>query len=163
MNDKLLEQLNKEKEQAQNLRADFVKRKLVFVVGLFGIGSINIETLSFFQVLFIIPFISIGFDIYILVEDFKVKRIGEFIKNQGGDVSEWEMWVASHKNPYAIWAAPLFTIITTIGSSLILWQKLDFGLCSNIVSSLIWLFIIIIGLLILIYKSNITREYFKKK
>ncbi len=80
MNDQLYDQLNKEKEQAQNLRADFIKRKLAFVVGLFGLGSININSISFFQVLYIIPFISIGFDVYILVEDFKIKRFGVYIK-----------------------------------------------------------------------------------
>ncbi len=162
MNDQLYDQLNKEKEQAQNLRADFIKRKLAFVVGLFGLGSININSISFFQVLYIIPFISIGFDVYILVEDFKVKRIGEFIKRKAGVVSEWEKWVSNHKNPYAVWAAPLFTLITTIGSCLILWQKVDLNLCPNVVLSLVWLSIIIVGLVVLIYKSSITRKNFEK-
>lgn len=104
-----LDHLREEKLQHKQHRIDLVKQKLIFMVGLFGIGSIKIATLGdgaeigVYQLLLLVPMVAFAFDIYIFAEDFKVKRVGDFILNKceatiSLEEKKWEEWLSIPQN-----------------------------------------------------------------
>lgn len=77
-----------------------------------------------------------AFDVYILSEDFKVKRIGLFIRkreklevNACEDELKWEKWVSSNREPLAALASLVLSMIAFIASAFILWcrEETDFA------------------------------------
>jgi hypothetical protein len=115
---------------------------------------------KFYEILYIIPLISIGFDIYILTEDFKIKRIGEFLKNKSdSDFIEWENWVSKYKNPYATFGAPLFTMISLLGAGFLLIKNIS--CCdTECIFFIIWFLILLIIEKFLWKISGKTRRTF---
>jgi len=156
----IIEQLNNEKNLYQTHRYNYISKKIAFIVSLFGLSSLNINTVSFYEVLYLIPFISLGFDIYILNEDFKIKRIGEFLKINESISTKWENWVVKYKNPYASIAAFGFTMITIIGSTILIFKRNSIETLYDWVFWL-WLIIALIINFTLLYYSKRTRNYFK--
>lgn len=61
-------------------RHKHVLRKLLLTASLFGLGGLNISTGSD-AFLFFVPFVALAHDLYIFAEDYKVKRVGLFIKH----------------------------------------------------------------------------------
>ena len=119
-----LESLREEVIHHKEKRATFVLRKLAFVAALFGLGSIESEwAIKFHWLLFAVPFISLAFDTYISAEDYKVKRIGTFCRIYRYATScerSWERFVNQHREPIAVWASLVLTVIAIVASALVL-------------------------------------------
>lgn len=112
-----LNSLYAEKESHKQHRHEMVKNKLMFTIGLFSVGNIQIPVampgMGFSSLLFFVPIVSIAYDVYIFSEDFKIKRIGEFIlekcRSKCLDEAAWEHWLTDDKHRENI--APLASLI----------------------------------------------------
>lgn len=141
-----LKHLRDEKLKTQERRTTYTLRKFAFTIGLIGVGSIGtIGTqrgivYSPLYLLYIVPFVSLGFDLYILAEDYSVKRIGAFLKHKGSPrEGEWEKWVATNRDPFAPFSISLLTTLVLIASGIIIGAE-DRSVVFNI---FFWIWIII--------------------
>lgn len=78
--EKFMEHIYQENEIHKEHRNKHLLHKLFFVSALLGFGSVGIRIEELKYLLFLVPFIAICHDVYIFAEDFKVKRIGRFIR-----------------------------------------------------------------------------------
>jgi hypothetical protein len=123
-NDKLRDEIY----LGQKRRHDFIIRKLTFCTSLLGLGSMRIvikydESIYFTPLLFLVPIIAIAFDLYIISEDYGIKRAGEFISRQNRNISksesDWEgSFLHDHKDYLAPFAFYFITLIMLAGSLL---------------------------------------------
>jgi hypothetical protein len=86
-NDTFLGELRKEIMDSQERRGKIVRLKLTFISSFFGLGSLdkfalNNFSLQFEYLFYIIPIIALIFDLYIMGEDFGIKRAAKFIKDR---------------------------------------------------------------------------------
>ena len=155
--ERLIKSLTDEKLQAQQRRSTFNIRKLIFVGGLFSLGTVKFQDqleLSF--VLYIVPFMSICFDLYILGEDYGIKRIGGFLRNQFKNEPEstWENWVGLRRDPFATFAIPFLTLIVLISSSAVIWET-----APHKVLFVIWLLVNILAtIFIFVYSQHLRKS-----
>lgn len=131
-NKEFLTDLRKEIFQSQERRGKILIQKLSFITGLFGIGAIgkfgepnmNINTDYIF---YIIPFIALIFDLYLMGEDYSVKRAGHFIKNSIAVPSEekrWEEYIQKGKrDKFPSWAYRITTILIIVFCTIMLKPK----------------------------------------
>ena len=101
-----------------------------FTVAFLGVGSLGTKVapdLSFTPVLYLVPFIAIAFDIHIGSEDFRIKRIGEFImlgkSGASDEEKEWEKYVRMTPSPLPPIQNMIVTGIIIAGAALALWHK----------------------------------------
>lgn len=175
-----LNNLYAEKENYKNRRHDFVLKKLLFTAGIIGVGNLgtevnfidaNLETFLYF-----IPAIILPFDAYIYAADYKVKRVGVFIrKNEHLKINiteddniqvcrnevEWEKFVDKFRENRAEISSIVLSIIVFIASAVLLitdkngWTPPPFGwkifkiwaTCS-----------VIFGIIVYIYCNRLTRK-----
>jgi len=123
--DRFLKALNDEKLEAQKRRAEFNKLKLTFIGGLFALGSVEFKNIDLALVLYIVPFISICFDLYILGEDYGIKRMGGFVRQQLPSEVEakWEEWIGQRRDPFATWAVPYLSVLVVVACAAVLWER----------------------------------------
>ena len=122
-NDKeFVHQLREEIISNQGNRATFIKLKLTFVVGLLGIGSIsndgNIHTAP---LLYLVPLVAFIFDLYILGEDFGIKRAGRFIKTSPAASLEEQIWedvLDQVRDWFSYLAGPLTTFVALVAAAI---------------------------------------------
>lgn len=120
-----LSHIYEEKIEHKKHRNEFVKQKLMFIIGLFSIGSLNASSqVDLTKLFYLIPFVALAYDVYIFSEDFKVKRIGVFIRRQKKlDESldcAWENWLKNgekNREHMALYASLALTVLTMISSS----------------------------------------------
>lgn len=128
-----LRNLNEEKLLHKGHRDAFVKHKLIFIISLFGIGSIempellgtSIRILPLNDLLLFIPVVALTFDIFISAEDFKVKRIGVFLRENAitsKEEQQWEEWLTlpKHRESTALFGSITITIVAFLVSFLML-------------------------------------------
>lgn len=116
--------LQAEKLQTQEARTRYTIQKLTYVTGLLSLGSLGIEATQFLDsryLLLLAPWVAAAHDLYIMAEDYSVKRIGAFLKAQGANETErtWETWVGRRRDPFAPWAMPLLTTLVYVGALLL--------------------------------------------
>lgn len=103
-NNDFLNSLRQEIINTQNHRFKFAIQKLIFITGLLGVGSIAKEIsgeTDFKYLIYFVPFVSFMFDIYILGENFGIRRIGNYLKfanNVSKDEKYWEYILNIPKN-----------------------------------------------------------------
>jgi hypothetical protein len=114
-----MECLYKEKNIHKNHRFSLVQRKLLFIGALFGVGSISLfndKGVNFSSIVLLVPFIALAYDIFIFAEDFKVKRIGLFIRtlciNTCRDEKDWEIFVNRNRETMARHGTTLLTFLS---------------------------------------------------
>jgi len=77
-------------------------------------------------VLYLVPFVAVAFDFYIIDEDYGVKRTGQFLSmDESGASSEekaWERFVREHPNRLSPIASFIVTIVLLTGAASVLWQ-----------------------------------------
>jgi hypothetical protein len=122
--------LYEEKNMHKEHRFLFVQRKLFFISALLGLGSINllksgtVSDINFSGIAYLVPFIAIAYDIFIFAEDFKVKRIGAFLReiciSTCRDEIDWELYVNKNREPSAIYGTGLLTILAFIAATVII-------------------------------------------
>jgi len=119
-----LQSLREEVIHHKDKRATFVLQKLASVASFFGLGSIQSDLgIQFYWLLFAVPFVSLAFDVYISAEDYKIKRIGAFCRIYRYATPaerDWERLVNQHREPTAVWASLILTVIAIIASALVL-------------------------------------------
>ncbi|MBN2002618.1 MAG: tyrosine-type recombinase/integrase [Anaerolineae bacterium] len=146
-----LKSLREEVIHHKEKRATFVLQKLLFVTALFGVGTIEpdwINTPDFHWLLYSLPFISLVFDVYIFAEDYKIKRIGTFTRIYRYASScerDWERFINQHREPKAVFASFVLTIIVILASVLVLLIKRAGRISSlEMIGGLAWIIIVII-------------------
>ena len=101
--------LRAEKLKAQDTRGTYTEKKLAYATALLGFGALgtNLGQLSALGginlglLLYLVPVVALAFDLYILGEDYSVKRIGAFLARKTTDPleKEWEAWAAKNRTP----------------------------------------------------------------
>ncbi len=121
-----IKRMHEEKLESQKRRAEFNIKKFLFVGSLFSVGAAKLpEDIDLTLVLYIVPAISICFDLFILGEDYGIKRIGGFIRSHCADTVDatWEGWVGSKRDPFATFAVPLLTWLVLVASVAVMWPS----------------------------------------
>jgi hypothetical protein len=142
-------------------RTTFILQKLAFITAIFGVASIQLFTnraqvdivvlpMQNLWILYIIPIMALAYDIYIYAEDYKVKRIGAFIRTNSimqdtmcsGEL-EWQKYVEDgRREPLATYATMMLTIILSLAAFLIMcsinytgyeYLILLIGICGSII------------------------------
>ena len=137
-----LNNLNEEKLMHKQHRHKFTQQKLIFTISLFTLGNVNLgnlNTLGTFNLqflLYIVPYVALIYDMYIFSEDFKIKRIGSYIRyayNCHKRLEElpefthphWENYLSTlgeRREKVAIFANAGLTIISFLFSAILLHQ-----------------------------------------
>jgi hypothetical protein len=125
-NNDFIGELREEISNGQERRSKYVVLKLSFIIGLFGIGSLTISSVSLIPLIYLIPFVVFVFDLYILSEDFGVKRAGRFIKGSPFAPTEerrWEKAVSENRDPVTRIASVVSSLIVIMVSAVALWKS----------------------------------------
>jgi cell division protein FtsW (lipid II flippase) len=109
-----LKSLHDEKTKAQGQRATYIASKFAFISGLFGLGALKTDTVDFSWLLYFIPLVAIGYDLYIRAEDLSIKKMGSFLRNRPlTEISriekDWEYFSAQYRDKLAQLAITLIT------------------------------------------------------
>ncbi|MBI3579769.1 MAG: hypothetical protein HY276_09625 [Ignavibacteriales bacterium] len=115
-----LNNLYEEKLKHKEHRMNYVVKKILFTVGLFGLGSSQIPPINLTPFLYLIPFVALACDLFIFAEDFKVKRIGIFVQKYCSfscpDEKNWERLVNDYREPLAVFASFILSLIVLFAS-----------------------------------------------
>jgi hypothetical protein len=132
-NEKFICELRMEISAAQERRGKLGLAKLSFIVALLGFGSTNIGTgdATVF-LLYLVPFVGLIFDLYILGEHFGIKRAGEFLRTSPEAPSEevaWEEAMRSMRDRFS-YAASLVssTVVVAAAALALIWKEGEGGL-----------------------------------
>ena len=160
-----LSDLQEEKLKHKQHRYEFVKQKLFFIIGLSGLGSLEkIGEIDLTYLLFLVPLVAIAFDIYIVAEDFKVKRIGAYILREfhGAPVYIWEELLdrKTHwREGSARYASLGLTTVIFLFVAYILWPE-DWNQKNYSSFFVFWGVINIISLVVIYFRSQRHKEMF---
>ena len=126
-----LKHLRSEKLKAQESRTTYTLKKLTYATTLLGLGSLKIDIeqitttgpMNLGCLLYLAPLVALAFDLYVLAEDYSVKRFGAFLGQNSPDALErqWEKWVSKYRDPFAPFAMPALTTLLLIAAALIIW------------------------------------------
>lgn len=114
------------------MRHEFVLRKFSFLTVLLGGGALTSKipanlSIDLAWLLLLVPIVAIAFDFYILTEDYRIKRAGEFLRRKGieieKDEKEWEKFSKLHPNLLSTAAFAFVTLIYLLGAGFILNQS----------------------------------------
>ncbi len=117
-----LKTLHDEKIKTQGERATYTTSKFAFITGLFGLGALRIGEMNFSILLYFIPVIAIGYDLYIRAADLSIKKIGAFLRNDpeaGTTKAEkaWERFSSKHRDKLAQLATTLFSYVIVFAAA----------------------------------------------
>ena len=160
--EKFLRHLQEEKLRTQASRTTYVTRKLAYATGLLGLGSLNVGSADLTPLLYLVPFLALAFDLYILGEDYSVKRIGVFLGTASDDDLEkrWEGWVSRNRDPFAQFAMPLLTNVLAAVAALGLWRQPSAGHERIFIVWLVLAFLLPWGLFI--YYGRLRKKVLKR-
>ena len=169
----LSEPINKASDQSEKLynllslfgarRYRLLLMKISFVIGLMGLGMIEIDKIiSLKQLLLLSPLPAILFDIMIAAESFRITRIALFLENQGSD--KFQKYVRENSDSFYKFASYGFTFLCIIVCYFVFF--LYYHPSSNrslFIGSLIPLIILPIVIMWYEYKKkNELKEYFQR-
>ncbi|MBC8492248.1 MAG: NUDIX domain-containing protein [Chloroflexi bacterium] len=137
-----LKHLREEKLAAEELRGTYILKKLAYATALLGIGSLKIKPFELSFLLYLVPLVAFAFDLYILAEDYSVKRFGAFLGSRSTDTLErhWEKWIAQNRDPFAPLAMPILTTLLLLGAAAVIWFQ------GPAISPLYWCWLALAGL-----------------
>ena len=121
-----LQHLYKEKEIHKEHRHKHVVYKLVLTGSFFGLGQFTSSQNLFCLFLYVVPFIALVHDVYIIGEHLKVQRVGQFIKHlsdiKGDSVCLeeviWEKYLVDNRETWAYKASLLYSLIISTFSAI---------------------------------------------
>ena len=160
------EKLREEINESKKMRHEFVMRKFAFSTGLLGVGALVtkenlLENIDFAALLYLVPLVAVAFDFYILAEDYRIKRVGEFLK-RGQALSQedkdWEAFCSKHPNKLAAFAYVLVTALYFTGSAIVILQN-----DPNQVFFYSWAAVIVIFEIFFLWASLSMRNRFKER
>ncbi len=164
---KLAETLRDEISEIQKRRHEFAMRKFAFATGLLGLGSLSIKIeqqifLLFSGIIYLVPFIAIAIDCYILAEDYRDKRIGQFLRlpdsGAENEMRAWENFVHKTPNYLTTYAFSIVTFVLIIGSAIVLWP-----IKTNNFIYYLWIIITVLVEIILIIIGSTLRNTLENK
>jgi hypothetical protein len=118
--------LHKEKLNTMKERSKHARDKILFILGIMGFGSLSFRIAEFNSstILFLVPLVAFGYDLYINASDEGIKRIGAFLREIPNCSAEceqiYEMYVKKRRGSYAPLANVLFSMIGTFGALLVI-------------------------------------------
>ncbi len=123
-----LKALHDEKTKTQVTRASYISGKFTFITGLFGLGALKIGVVDFHWLLYLIPLVALGYDLYIRAEDLSIKKMGAFLRSDPkAKIAEseraWEHFSAQYRDKLAHLATTLFTLIITISAAVYIYAQ----------------------------------------
>ncbi|WKZ35867.1 MAG: hypothetical protein QY332_19835 [Anaerolineales bacterium] len=123
-----LKALHDEKTKAQGTRAAYTSSKFAFITGLFGLGALKIGMVDFHWLLYLIPWVALGYDLYIRAEDLSIKKMGAFLRSDpkaktAESERAWERFSAQYRDKLAHVATTLFTLIITISAAVYIYAQ----------------------------------------
>lgn len=123
-----LKTFHEEKLKTQTERTTYITSKLAFVTGLFGLGSLKIGGTDFHWLLYLIPLVAIGYDLYIRAADSSIKKMGAFLRSHshsgtGESEKAWEQFSAQFRDTLAPLANMLFTLVVTIVAAIYVYAQ----------------------------------------
>jgi hypothetical protein len=136
MSDDISSILRNEINDCKKMRHEIVMKKFAAITLLLGISALpenlfGIERTVFTVLLYLVPFVAIAFDIYLFVEDYRIKRAGQFLqykaKNVSPDEKAWEEFTMLHSNIAADIAFVLVTLIYFLGAIFLLYNAKGIG------------------------------------
>ena len=154
-------------QEGKKMRHEFVLRKFSFLTVLLGGGSLTNKiptgsNINLSWLLLLMPVVAIAFDLYILTEDYRIKRAGEFIRKKGNEIEkdekEWEEFSKQHPNILSTLAFSFVTLIYLIGAAIILFHNKDQKILDE--SDLwLWVYFMFFVEIILVLISVLTRKW----
>lgn len=119
-----MKDLRAEIAATQSRRMGYVKLKLALVVGLLGVGGASVlKDLDTTSLLYLVPLVSFIFDLYVMGEDFGIKRAGCFIGSSPHAPSEerfWETAAGQHRDWFSYFAGPLSSLCALVAAGIAL-------------------------------------------
>lgn len=157
-----IKHLHEEKLKAQETRAMYTEKKLAYVTALLGVGTISITAFEANAILYVVPFVAAAFDLYILSEDYSVKRIGAYLGARSKDITEqsWETWLHDNRDPFAPTAMLILSILLLVGAGIIIWAASD---GPNVGLLIVWAILALLVNLILYYRYKKLRDQVRKR
>lgn len=159
--------LREEMQQSRDRRFKLQLAKVTSMSSLLGIGTLLIEKLELNIFFYLIPFIPIAFDIFILAISFHIRRIATFISNEGESVppseAKWESFVSLNPDRFARIANLLITTLFSVAScTVLIYKSKSFYQWIGSIWNIIWLIILFIVILaIKITETRLSRKDWK--
>jgi hypothetical protein len=125
VNDKtFFEKLREDMLQTRHRRFQYQLTKIASIGFLIGVATIVIEKTDLPLFYYVIPFIAIAFDFFILSESFTMRRMAAFIRYYKSEINDvefkWEEFVKLNPDKMASIANKIVTLSCSIGCFLIL-------------------------------------------
>ncbi len=151
MSDSLLKELS----ETQLRRHKLDKAKIAFITALLGFGSIKFpQNVTFYQVLYLVPLVSIFFDLLVMGEQFSIRRIGAFLRLSLATPEiekKWQLFVSKKRDKFFKYGSRGFTVLSYIVSIALLFKAKGHSLS---IIEYLWFAIIIISYLIMLIWAN---------
>jgi len=118
MPDEFLKQLREEIFISQQRRIKMTIIKITFVSTLLGFGNIEIQDITeFYHVLYLVPLVTVFFDMLIMGESFSIKRIGAFLRLAShGKERTYEEFVSNNRDKYFKYGSNGFSILSIVAA-----------------------------------------------
>lgn len=127
-----LTRLHEEKLRAQERRGILIQRKVVWLTGLFAVGAIELPLqIGSTLILYLLPLLALIFDLYVMGEDYGIKRMGTFVRthHEGTPDADWEEWLragskddpSGKRDTFSRWALAGGSGLVLLGSALLLY------------------------------------------
>lgn len=130
--DTIVSKLRIEIQEGKKMRHEFVLKKFSFLTLLLGGGALpdlvfDNVLIDLTWLLLLVPIVAIAFDFYILAEDYRIKRAGQFLRAEAIGVDEderrWESFAKEHPNHLSTMSFVVVTMIYFSGAAIILYQS----------------------------------------
>jgi hypothetical protein len=120
-----LQSLHEEKVKTQAERANYISSKFAFITGLFGLGALRTGAVDFSMLLYFIPLVAVGYDLYIRAADLSIKKMGAFLRTDPAAGTApveraWERFAATRRDKLAQRATTMFSYVIIIGAALLI-------------------------------------------
>lgn len=152
--------LRKEIVSAQQTRYKHTERKLIFVIGLLGVGKAILPDTDFVYAVYLAPIISFVFDLYIAGENFGIRRIALYILwCEQAPIEEryWEFLLPQNRDVFASMAGPISSFVVLAISILFL-----MSLQRPSAELVIWGAIVTVFVLLLITKGVLLKNRLRR-
>jgi hypothetical protein len=123
---RVLTLLWREKFTSQSRRQQLTLRKVTWIIVLFAASTlklpIDLKTQDF---LYIVPFIAIIFDLYILGESFGIRRFARHMREEYSNWPDgkWETFMMGRRDPFSTSGLAYSTLVILVGAGLLLLER----------------------------------------
>ncbi len=143
-------------------RSKYARDKILFILGIMGFGSLNFKVstdIYSHAILYLVPLVAIGYDLYINAYDEGIKRIGAFIRSPDcrctRSEKKYEIYVTENRGTYTPTANLLFSSAGILMAGVMVIITTGFTVQIPLIQ-ILW-FIIGIGVLFLIHIRHWNR------